>query len=139
MVYITLFFISLISATLFPLGSEALLIYNINEGYNLYALLFFATFGNVLGSIINYILGLKGEQFLQNRKILDEKKLYKYKKFFQKYGFYSLFLAWAPVIGDPITLIAGVLKYDFKKFVLIVSISKFLRYLFLCIATLYLV
>ncbi|AXX91055.1 hypothetical protein CPU12_08005 [Malaciobacter molluscorum LMG 25693] len=139
MVYITLFFVSLISATLFPLGSEGLLIFNINEGYNLYALLIFATLGNVLGSIINYILGFKGEQFLQNKKILDENKIFKYKKFFEKYGFYSLFLSWAPIIGDPITLIAGVFKYSFKKFIFIVLISKFLRYLFLSFVTLYLI
>lgn len=65
MIYITLFFSALISATLFPLGSEALLLYDINEGYNIYFLLFFATFGNVLGSVINYYLGLKGEEYLE--------------------------------------------------------------------------
>ena len=64
MVYFTLFITALISATLFPLGSEALLIYDIKEGYNLYLLLLFATIGNSLGSVINYFLGLKGEEYL---------------------------------------------------------------------------
>ncbi|RXJ86156.1 YqaA family protein [Arcobacter sp. CECT 8985] len=136
--YLLLFVVSLVSATLFPMGSEALLILNIKDGYNIYLLLLFATTGNVLGSIINYFLGLKGEEFLIKKKILDSKKIDKYKIFFDKYGFYSLFLSWAPIIGDPITLIAGVFKYSFKKFLLIVFISKFLRYLFLCLLTLYL-
>lgn len=131
MIYLTLFFSALISATLFPLGSEALLIYNIKEGYNLYLLLFFATFGNVLGSLINYYLGLKGEEFLINKRYLKKKNIEKYKSLFDRFGAYILLLSWAPIIGDPLTFIAGILKYDIKKFLFLVIISKFLRYLVL--------
>lgn len=131
MVYTLLFFSALISATLFPLGSEALLIYDIKEGYNLSLLLFFASFGNVLGSLINYYMGLKGESFLEKKKYLNKNSIEKYKKFFDKYGAFSLLLSWMPFIGDPITFIAGVLKYDIKKFIIIVSIAKFLRYFIL--------
>ena len=131
MVYLTLFFSALISATLFPLGSEALLIYDINEGYNLYLLLLFATLGNVLGSLINYFLGLKGEEFLIRKKYLKEEKIEKYKSFFNRYGAFTLLLSWAPIIGDPITFIAGILKYDWKKFLLLVTIAKLGRYLFI--------
>ena len=76
MVYLTLFFVSFISATLFPLGSEALLIYDIKEGYNIYLLLFFATLGNSLGSIVNYYLGLKGEEYLIEKNLLKVKNHY---------------------------------------------------------------
>jgi len=131
LIYLTLFFSALISATLFPLGSEALLIYDIKEGYNLYLLLIFATVGNVLGSVINYYLGLKGEEFLVERNYLKKEKIVKYKTFFDKYGGYSLLLSWMPIIGDPITFIAGILKYNIKKFLLLVSIAKFSRYLVL--------
>jgi len=72
LIYLTLFFSALISATLFPLGSEALLIYDINQGYNLYLLLLFATTGNVLRSVINYYLGLKGEEYLVEKNYLKE-------------------------------------------------------------------
>lgn len=133
MIYLTLFFSALISATLFPLGSEALLIYNINEGYNIYLLLFFATFGNVLGSLINYFLGLKGEEYLLKKKYLKEEKIKKYKSFFDKYGGVTLLFSWMPIVGDPITFIAGILKYDWKKFLILVTIAKFGRYLFLAI------
>jgi len=131
LIYLTLFFSALISATLFPLGSEALLIYDIKQGYNLYLLLFFATLGNVLGSVINYVLGLKGEEYLEKKGHLKKEKVEKYKKFFDKYGGYSLLLSWMPIVGDPITFIAGILKYDWKKFLFLVTISKFFRYLFL--------
>ena len=59
MIYLVLFTSALISATLFPLGSEALLIYDISQGNNIYLLLLFATLGNSLGSVVNYFLGLK--------------------------------------------------------------------------------
>ena len=131
MVYLILFITALISATLFPFGSEALLIYDIKEGYNIYLLLFFATLGNSLGSVINYFLGLKGEEYLINKKLINEKYISKTKTYFDKYGFWSILFSWLPIIGDPITFVAGILKYDFKKFLILVIIAKFSRYLFL--------
>ena len=131
MIYLTLFITAFISATLFPLGSEALLIYDITQGHNIYLLLFFATFGNSLGSVINYFLGLKGEEYLINKKLLNEKYISKTKTYFDKYGFWSILFSWLPIIGDPITFVAGILKYDFKKFLILVIIAKFSRYLFI--------
>ena len=131
MVYLILFITALISATLFPFGSEALLIYDIKEGYNIYLLLFFATLGNSLGSVINYFLGLKGEEYLINKKLLNEKYISKTKTYFDKYGFWSILFSWLPIIGDPITFVAGILKYDFRKFLILVIIAKFSRYLFI--------
>lgn len=136
MIYLTLFLSAFISATLFPLGSEALLIYDIKQGYNIYLLLLFATLGNVLGSCVNYYFGLKGEEFLEEKNYLKKQKLQKYKNFFDKYGSFSLLLSWVPIIGDPLTFIAGILKYDFKKFLLLVTIAKFGRYLFLALVLL---
>ena len=131
MTYLILFITAFISATLFPLGSEALLIYDINLGHNIYLLLFFATFGNSLGSVVNYFLGLKGEEYLINKKLLNEKYILKAKSYFDKYGAWSILFSWLPIIGDPITFVAGVLKYAFKKFLILVIIAKFSRYLFL--------
>ena len=133
MVYLILFITSLISATLFPLGSEALLIYDIKEGYNLYLLLLFATIGNSLGSVINYFLGLKGEEYLLKKSLIKESYIIKCKNYFDKYGLYTILFSWLPIIGDPITFVAGILKYDLKKFLIFVIIAKFSRYLFLVI------
>ncbi|WP_419766399.1 MAG: YqaA family protein [Arcobacter sp.] len=136
MIYLTLLFSSFISATLFPLGSEALLVYNILEGYNIYLLLFVATFGNSMGACLNYYLGLKGEEYLENKNIISKKSLSTAKGFFDKYGAWSLLLSWVPFIGDPITFIAGVLKFNFKYFLLLVIIAKFSRYAILVYITL---
>ncbi len=133
MIYLTLFFSAFISATLIPFGSEALLIYDIKEGYNVYFLILFATLGNTLGSILNYFLGLKGESFLVKNNFLKEKLLLKTKNYFYKYGWFCILFSWLPIIGDPITFIAGVLKFNLKLFILLVLIAKFSRYFFIAL------
>ena len=133
MIYLTLFFSAFISATLIPFGSDALLIYDIKEGYNVYFLILFATLGNTLGSILNYFLGLKGENFLVKNNFLKEKLLLKTKNYFYKYGWFCILFSWLPIIGDPITFIAGVLKFNLKLFILLVLIAKFSRYFFIAL------
>ena len=131
MIYLILFLSAFISATLFPLGSEALLIYDIKEGYNIYFLVIVATIGNSLGSLLNYFLGLKGEEYLVEKKLINEKMIIKSKFYFDKYGSISLLFSWLPIIGDPVTFVAGILKYDLKKFIVLVFIAKLSRYLFI--------
>ena len=128
MVYITLFVVSFLAATLLPLGSEALLLYDISQNYSLLLLWSFATVGNTLGSMLNYWLGLKGEAYLEKKGHLSVQKMEKAKRFFAKYGGWTLLLSWAPVIGDPLTFVAGVLSYNFKCFSLIVFVAKGIRY-----------
>ena len=131
MIYLILFLSAFVSATLFALGSEALLIYDIKEGYNIYFLVIVATIGNSLGSLLNYFLGLKGEEYLVEKKLINEKVILKSKSYFDKYGSISLLFSWLPIIGDPITFVAGILKYDLKKFIVLVVIAKLSRYLFI--------
>ena len=129
MVYLTLFFIALISGSLFPLGSEGVLIYDLKQGYSPFWLLLFATIGNTLGAVINYYLGLKGEEYIEKKGYLNALKLQNAKDRFKRYGAYALLLSPLPIIGDPITFIAGVLKYNFKKFLIIVLFAKSIRYI----------
>lgn len=128
MVYITLFTVAFLSATLLPLGSEALLLYNVSQGYALLLLWLLATVGNTLGSMFNYWLGLKGELYLEKKGYLSFEKMHKAKRSFSQYGGWILLLSWVPIIGDPLTLVAGVLQYNFKVFTVIVFFAKGLRY-----------
>jgi membrane protein YqaA with SNARE-associated domain len=137
--YLYLFFVSFISATLFPLGSEALLLYNLSLDLNIYSLFFIATFGNSMGSFVNYWLGLKGEQYLIDKKLLKVDNIIRSKKYFDKYGSYTLLLSWVPIIGDPITFMAGVLKYNIKKFIVLIIIAKGGRYIFIIASYKYLI
>ena len=131
--YLKLFIISLLAATILPLSSEivltTMLLTNLFEKN---ILLIVASSGNILGSIFNWYLGKKITIF-QDRKWfpVSPEQLNKSQKYFQKYGLWSLLLAWVPVIGDPLTLLAGVLKVRFSIFFLLVSISKISRYIFI--------
>ncbi len=128
MVYITLFIVAFLSATLLPLGSEGVLLYDISQGHAVILLWIFATLGNTLGSMVNYWLGLKGEIYLEKKGHLSAKKMEKARSFFDSYGGWTLLLSWVPIIGDPLTFIAGVLRYNFKWFSLIVAVAKGARY-----------
>src|SRR6056300_1534443 len=105
MVYITLFTVAFLSATLLPMGSEGLLLYDISQNNSLILLWIFATLGNTLGSMVNYWLGLKGEIYLEEKGHLSAKKMEKARGFFDRYGGWTLLLSWVPIIGDPLTFI----------------------------------
>jgi len=133
LVYLTLFFSCFAAATLLPVVSEAVLAYDITAGYNLYLLLISATLGNTLGSCVNYFLGKKGLDYLEEKKYVKQDTFAKAEAMFDKYGAGVLLLSWAPVIGDPLTFVAGVMHYDFKRFFLIVLFAKGIRYIILAL------
>ena len=124
------------AATLLPLQSEAALVgVLLQDDYPVYIVILMASLGNVLGSCINWYLGLKIEQFKDKTWFpVSAQNMLKAQKIYQKYGYWSLFLSWLPIVGDPITLIAGLLKENFWRFLCIVSVAKFARYLFVYLA-----
>ena len=131
MVYLTLFFSALLSATLWPMGSEALLIYDIEQHHPLWWLLTAATLGNTLGAVINYWMGLGGETLLEEKGVIQPKKFEKFKLLFEKYGAWTLLMSWLPLVGDLFTFAAGIAKYPFWRFLILVFIAKLGRYLIL--------
>jgi len=125
----TLFISALISSTLFPGGSEALLLYRLNEGVaNPYTLIFIATLGNVLGSCITYVMGGLGIQFAKKWLRISAEKRQQAEGYFQRYGKLALLFAWLPIIGDPLCFIAGALRYNIMTFIALVSLGKLARY-----------
>lgn len=131
MSYLLLFLSAFGAATLLPLQSEAVLMTLLVQRLsNPFYLILVATIGNVLGSCVNWWLGLKIEHFKDKKWFpVSEQRLLQAQQIYHKYGFYSLLLSWTPVIGDPITLIAGLMKENFWRFLLIVTIAKGGRYL----------
>lgn len=129
MAYTSLFFTAFIAATLFPLSSEALLLALLHQSYNPWLLWLAATAGNSLGSCVNWLLGRQCLHW-QDRRWFPVKpaQLAKAQRHFQRYGIYSLLFSWLPVVGDPLTLFAGVMKVPFPLFLLLVLVGKALRY-----------
>lgn len=130
MSFLSLFLTSFASATLLPGGSEALFVYLLSEHLNPILLLVVATIGNTLGSFVNYILGKYATDFALSKGYMKEKHLQKATSLFEKYGAWSLLFSWLPIIGDPLTFVAGIVRYAWWKFVLIVSFAKLARYIF---------
>ena len=110
--------------------SEAVLIGLLSrEQYNAYLLLTIASLGNILGSCVNFWLGQQIDRFHDKKWFpVSAEHLAKAKRTYDKYGFWSLLLSWVPIIGDPITLFAGVFGERFWRFLLLVTIAKTARY-----------
>jgi len=131
---LSLFFSSLIAATLFPLGSEVLLITLLTQGNNAAILWLVGTLGNTLGSVINYALGYWASDYI-NKKYQDTKSWHQAQQAYNRYGSWSLLFAWLPIIGDPITLVAGLARTRFSLFIVLVLIGKGARYALLIALT----
>ncbi|WP_457606441.1 YqaA family protein [Nitratifractor sp.] len=127
--YLILFALSFAAATVLPFSSEASLYYYLEQGDSPSLLLLAAGSGNTLGSLLNYWIGRKGTDWLLSHGKISAERLAKSECFFDRWGGWSLWLSWVPVIGDPLTLVAGALHYDWRKFLLIVAAAKFGRYL----------
>jgi len=127
--YLGLFLASFLAATILPFSSEVVLGILLAYDFNPYMTVFVATSGNVLGSVVNYGIGILGSRVLLNKFFkLSDQSILNAETRFKKYGVFSLLLAWVPVIGDPLTVAAGILKVNFFLFLFLVSVGKFLRY-----------
>ncbi|KXG81886.1 MULTISPECIES: YqaA family protein [Pseudomonas] len=126
------------AATLLPLQSEAVLVgLLIREPSAWATLLLVATLGNVLGSIVNWLLGRAVDHLRERRWFpFSASQLERAQQRYQRWGQWSLLLSWMPVIGDPLTLIAGIMREPFWRFVLLVTLAKGGRYIVVAMITL---
>ncbi|MCY7297311.1 YqaA family protein [Alteromonas sp. a30] len=136
--YVALFLLSFSAATLIPIGSEWLLLVMLSQGFSPSACLALATLGNTLGSYTNYGLGYWAHEWIEKRRNPKAKGWRRAEIWYRKYGIWSLLFAWIPIIGDPLTLIAGILKANWLQAATLILISKLSRYLLIFIGYLYL-
>jgi len=125
-----------LAATLIPAQSEAVLVGSIALIPDAVVLLVaVASVGNVLGALINWILG----RFFSDRcaRMYNEESgaVQRAARWYQRWGWIALFASWVPIIGDPITFISGVMKEPLWRFVLIVTMAKVARYVVLGFVT----
>jgi len=131
--YKGMFLAAFIAATLLPAQSELVLSGLLLAGKQpVWALIAVASVGNILGSVVNWLMGRYAHRFSGRRWFpVKLEQLDKAERWYRKYGRWSLLLSWAPVIGDPLTLVAGLLREPLWSFVLLVTLAKTGRYLVL--------
>lgn len=137
-VYIGLFLAALLAATIIPAQSEALLVgLLLTEQHNPWLLVGIASAGNILGSILNWLLGY-GIHRLKHKKWFPVKPaaLERAVGWYQRYGRWSLLLSWVPIIGDPLTIAAGIMREKLWVFIILVTAAKVGRYVILTLITL---
>lgn len=124
----TLFGSALLSSTLFPGGSEALLLYRLHQGADPVASVLTATVGNVLGSLVTFGMGWAGRSAIGRRQGKSDAHLARAERWFARFGTPSLLFAWLPIVGDPLCLVAGILRVSVMSFLIFVTLGKLARY-----------
>lgn len=134
----SLFFVAFGAASLLPVASEPVLAGLLLAGHvEPWLLVAVASLGNTLGSLVNYGLGRMVERFRNRRWFpASEASLDRAGRWYHRWGRWSLLLSWAPIIGDPLTLVAGILREPLPSFILLVAIAKTARYVVLALITL---
>ena len=126
-----------LAATILPIGSEVVLVGLLLNGFNPVLVVTVATIGNVMGSIVNYVIGYFGSVFIIERVLKIKPQTFeRSRERFERWGKFSLLLAWVPIIGDPLTVIAGVLRINLWLFISLVTIGKLGRYIVVTYGTL---
>ena len=128
-----LFLTAFAAATIFPMQSEAVLIgLLLSEHYSVFLLIAVASAGNILGAVVNWWLGRGVERFRGRRWFpVSAAGLARAQAWYGRYGRWSLLASLVPFIGDPLTVVAGVLREPLWSFLALVSIAKIGRYVVL--------
>jgi membrane protein YqaA with SNARE-associated domain len=137
-IYAGLFLIAFGAATILPLQSEWVVVGLLLHGNHPWeVVVLVASLGNILGSMVNWLLGRSFAHF-QNRRWfpVNQKNMTRAEEWYHRYGKASLLLSWVPIIGDPLTIAAGVLREPLWSFSLFVGVAKIGRYLALAAITL---
>lgn len=138
MLYAGLFLAAFLAATLLPTQSESLLAGLVLAGHPWPWLLLVASAGNVLGSLLNWYLG-RGIVHYQDRRWFPVRPaaLERARRWYGRYGYWSLLLSWLPIVGDPLTLVAGVMREPLRVFLPLVTVAKLGRYALLILLVLH--
>ena len=133
---IALFLSAFIAATILPAASEVVLWTIIaNNPAMLWPAIAVAAAGNTLGAVVNWLLGRFLSHFSGRKWYpLTQARQQQASRWFQRFGLWSLLFAWLPVVGDSLTVVAGVLRVRFPIFLLLVAVGKTGRYVIVAVA-----
>lgn len=130
-IYAGLFAVAFLAATVLPAQSElGLAGLVVSDSHSVVLLVAVASAGNTLGAVVNCGLGRGIERFSGRHWFpVKPDRLQRAASWYRRYGRWSLLLSWAPFIGDPLTVVAGVLREPLASFLLLVSLAKTGRYI----------
>ena len=132
----TVFIVSVISATLLPVGSEFAVFGLLKlDPAQFWPVILVATAGNTIGGAISWWMGHGAEVAYAHMR--HKSGEYRALRLLERFGPKACLLAWLPVIGDPLCAVAGWLKLPFWPCVGYMAIGKFARYLTMTAALLY--
>lgn len=136
--YASLFATAFVAATVLPSLSEGVLAGLMLTGHHPVALLvLFASLGNVAGSVVNWVIGRGVGRFAGKTWFpVSPDMLERASQWYRRYGRWTLLMSWVPVIGDPLTVAAGVLREPLWIFLVLVTIAKVSRYVAVAAITL---
>ena len=135
--YSGLFIAAFLAATILPAQSEVgLAALILASPASVILLVATASLGNILGSALNWYLGRGINRYTGNRWFLTNTTLSRANSWSSRYGRWSLLLSWVPVIGDPLTVMAGIMREPLLRFLLIVGIAKTGRYIVIALLAL---
>ena len=126
-----LFVSAFAASTILPMSSEVVLGALAASGTSDRTLLLVvATAGNTLGAVVNWSIGRYAATWRTRLLSVDDATFERASRWFNRWGIWCLLLSWLPVVGDPLTLVAGALRTAFVPFVLLVLLGKAARYIF---------
>ena len=127
----------MLAATLIPAQSESVLVGSmLLMPEEVLGLVIIASFGNTLGAVVNWVLGRFFGQTIGQRFFSDTPRMRRITLWYQRYGWLTLFGSWIPIVGDPLTFCAGVMREPLWRFLLVVTFAKTLRYVVVAVTTL---
>lgn len=128
--YLAAFGSAFLAATILPIYSEVVVVALMRDpAINLWALWLAASAGNTLGAVLNWCLGRFLMRWRDSRWFpVTPRALDTAQRWFSRYGVWSLLLAWTPILGDPLTFVAGILRVRLGVFVVLVGLGKAARY-----------
>lgn len=128
--YFTLFATAFLAATILPFYSEVVLFALLRAGGDPLILVIVATAGNTLGAVVNWFMGRYLLKFKDKRWFyFKESQIERAQAWYNRYGFWSLLLAWLPIGGDALTFIAGIMRVRLSIFLVLVGAGKAGRYI----------
>lgn len=127
--YVGMLISAFLAGSIFPLSSEVVMLALLAAGLDPWQLVIYGTIGNVLGSMLNYGIGMLGRiDWIEKYLHVNKKELDRAKRFMAGRGAWMGFFFFLPVIGEGITIVLGLMRSNVAITIISVIIGKFLRY-----------